>query len=165
MPCFWWTGLHTFRSCLKRDVKYRWPCTRTPYRNGRVSQLFVNDSKPTDASKLLWVYVWMEKALDSIYIRDARGNHQRLKAHWKEPYFYEQMPLNHLFSDNWLSHCKTEEKIQSPCALGWGKDSGDYDDRASLRNAFNSTVLGILLQAWGNSHLTLLNSTLRGAGD
>lgn len=54
---------------------------RTPYRNGRVSQLFVNDSKPTDASKLLWVYVWMEKALDSIYIRDSRGNHQRLKAH------------------------------------------------------------------------------------
>lgn len=53
----------------------------TPYRNGRVSQLFVNDSKPTNTFKLLWVYVWMEKALDSIYIRDSWGNHQHLKAH------------------------------------------------------------------------------------
>ena len=53
----------------------------TPYRNGKVSQLFVNDSKPINALKLLWVYVWMEKALDSIYIHDSQGNHQHLKAH------------------------------------------------------------------------------------
>ena len=57
------------------------------------------------------------------------------------------MPLNHLLSDNRLSHCKTEGKNQSPCVLGYRKDSGDYDDIASLRNAFNSTVLRILLQA------------------
>lgn len=165
MPYFWWTDRRTFRSCLNRDVQYRWPCMGTPYRNGKVSQLFVNDSKPINAFKLLWVYVWMEKALDSIYIRDSQGNHQHLKAHWKEQYFYEQMPLNHLLSDNRLSHCKTEEKNQNPCVLGYRKDSGDYDDIASLRNAFNSTVLRILLQAWGNSHLTLLNSSLQGAGD
>ena len=42
------------------------------------------------------------KPLDPIYISGSRENQQRLKAHQKEQYLYEQMHLNHLFSESCL---------------------------------------------------------------